>query len=149
MKKELGLAILFGSILGFTITGLFWAKKEGKLNFRKQTSPGEEEQSETTPTSPPAEKSEKASVFLEIKEPENEIISREESLVIKGETVAEATVVVIWEEGEDILVADENGQFETEITLIGGENVIEISSYDDEGNDASENLIVTYSTAKI
>lgn len=138
------MAILIGAILGFTITGLFWAKKKGKFNFQSQDKTPTEE-TEPTPIPSPQE----SAVFLKITEPENEIISKEEDISLKGETVSEAIVVIIWEEGEDILVADEEGIFETEITLIGGENEIEISVYDDQGNNASQILTITYSTAQI
>ena len=147
MKKELGIAILVGVILGFTITGLFWARRRGKINLPSNEETNQEEVLEEEPTATPIPIEE--TVSLEIEEPENEIISQKENLTIKGKSVVSATVVIIWEEGEDILVADEEGNFETEITLIGGENIIDITAYDDEGNSASKTLTVTYSTAEI
>jgi len=147
MKKELIIAILIGVILGFTITGLFWIKKRGKINLPLAEESVQEEVPEEKPTSTPTpiEKT----VSLEIEEPENEIISQTEKLTIKGKSIPSATIVVVWEEGEDILVANEDGKFETEITLIGGENIIDISAYDDEGNSTSKTITATYSTAKI
>lgn len=150
MKKELLLAIIIGVSLGFSLTAFFWARKEGKLPFSlpprvAQTTPAPKEASPspqlaTTPT--------QKALFLEIEQPENEIVVDDELLTIKGKTIAYGTVIIIWEEGEDILVADENGQFSTEINLVGGENEIEISAYDDEGNQVSQVLTITYSTAK-
>ena len=58
-------------------------------------------------------------------------------------------VVVIYPEGENIVEADEEGNFETEITLVGGANEIKITAYDEEGNQAEKNLTLIYSTAKI
>lgn len=147
MKKELVVAILVGVILGFTITGLFWIKRKGKISFPSNEEAVQEEtpKEEPTNTPTPIEKT----VSLEIEEPENEIISQVEKLTIKGKSIPEATIVIIWEEGEDILVADDDGKFETQITLIGGENIIDISAYDDEGNSTSKTLTATYSTAKI
>ena len=144
MKKELGMAILIGIVLGFTITGLIWAKKKGKFNFQTQENVKIGE-SEPTPIPSLAE----PAIFLKIKEPENETAKKKEALTLKGETLPSATIVIIWEEGEDILLADEKGLFETEVTLVGGENEIEISAYDGEGNNASQVLTITYSTAEI
>jgi len=150
MKKELLLAIIIGIVLGFSITGFFWAKKEGKLSFFSSTkSPSvEQNKKEATPTPTPTIGQKKETLFLEISEPENEAVVNQEELTIKGKTIANGTVIIIWEEGEDILVADENGEFSSEITLVGGENEIEISAYDNEGNQATKVLTITYSTAK-
>jgi len=143
MKKELTLAILVGLVLGFTITGLIWTKKRGKSTSTPS-------QKNVTPTvTQTVKKTEKANqIFLNIKEPKNESIISQEKLTIKGNTLVNATVVLVWEEGENILVADKDGNFQTEITLVGGENEIEISAYDEDGNQANEILTITYSTAK-
>lgn len=156
MKKELVVAILIGIILGFTVTGLIWANKQGKLKLNlsfgqkpatKETSPVDLAITpEPTPESP---NTNNENLILKINEPINESISDKESVALKGTTLAKATIVVIWEEGEDILVADEKGAFETEITLVSGENQIEITTYDDNGNQKTENLTIIYSTAKI
>ena len=152
MKKELTFAILIGAIFGFTITGLIWLRKEGKLNFNfPRTASEKEEQvaenSETEKTENIEEKN-PGEILLEINEPEDEAISQTENLTIKGKSSPQATIVIVWEEGEDILVAEENGSFETEISLIGGENLIQIAAYDDQGNKKETNLTITYSTAQ-
>jgi len=147
VKKELGIAILIGVILGFTITGLLWAQRRGRITPSSTETAPEEETSEKEPTATPTPTVKL--IPLEIEEPENETISQTEKLTIRGKSLANAIIVIIWEEGEDMLVADDEGRFETEISLIGGENIIDISAYDDEGNSASKTLTVTYSTAKI
>ncbi len=146
MKKELGVAIFIGILLGFGISAFLWTKNKGqkKLALNNQTSPT---LAQTTPTAIPTKTTEKE-VFLNIIQPDNEIVASNENLIIKGETIPNATIVVIWEEGEEISVADKNGEFETNIELIGGENIINISSYDNQGNKATQTLTVTYSTAK-
>jgi len=143
MKKELGLAILIGLILGFTITGLIWTKKQ-----RKPTSAPSPKNITPTVAQTVKNTEKPKQIFLNIKEPKNESVVSQEKLTIKGSTLANATVVLIWEEGENILVAGEDGDFQTEITLVGGENEIEISAYDEDGNQANEVLTITYSTAK-
>lgn len=150
MKKELFLAIIIGVVLGFSITGFFWLKKEGRLNslLSRKTPQTEKSEEEPSPTPTLTTQENKKELFLEIAEPENEAVVNQEELTIKGKTVADGTVIIIWEEGEDILVANESGEFSTEITLAGGENEIEISAYDDEGNQVTKVLTITYSTAK-
>ena len=60
-----------------------------------------------------------------------------------------AIVSVIYQEGEEITEADEEGKFEVEISLVGGTNEIQISAYDDQSNEAGKILNIIYSTAKI
>jgi hypothetical protein len=146
MRKEVILAIAIGAILGFGIMSFF------RLNRQKT-----ETSLKITPTVQPTLKEEKTNasptpskdkISLKIIEPEDEAVVSSSKLTIKGETSPLATVVVIWEEGEDILVADDKGKFETEVELIGGANDIQISAYDAENNSAEKLLTVTYSTAK-
>lgn len=145
MKKELGIAIFIGVVLGFGLSAFFWAKDKGKISLFSRPTPTPEKESQ--PTAVPTEKAEDK-ISLTVIQPENEVVSSQEDIIIKGETLPNATVVIIWEEGEDILVADKSGKFETEITLVGGENMINISAYDNQGNKAAQTLTVTYSTAK-
>jgi hypothetical protein len=86
---------------------------------------------------------------LEIINPENESIIGEEKITLEGKTAPGSVVVVIYPEGENIVEADEEGSFETEIVLVGGANEIKINAYDEEGNQAEKNLTLIYSTAKI
>lgn len=153
MKKELILAIGIGILIGFSGTGLFWAQRQGKLKLDFLNNKQEAGQKESSPTpeekEPQTETNENTIMTLEIIKPENEIISQSKEITVNGQTTPNAAVAFIWEDGEDIVIADEDGKFEMEIDLIGGENVIEISAYDDSGNVASKNLTITYSTAKL
>jgi len=152
MKKEVILAITIGILLGFGLMGIIWVKNQSGQSLFSGSQKNEVKSEDIAP-SPPSDKEittkpVAAEPTLEILEPKNEAVVNKENLVIKGKTNPLATVVVIWEEGEDILVADDNGLFETEISLVGGPNEVEITAYSQEGEEAKEILIVTYSTAK-
>ncbi len=147
MKKELTIAIFIGILLGFGLSAFFWARNNRKIPLLSSRNP-QPTKPEDMPSPVPTEPVENENVTLTINQPENEIVTSEESLDIQGTTIPNATVIVIWEEGEDILVADKSGKFETEIELIGGENTINISAYDNQGEQSAQTLTVTYSTAK-
>lgn len=149
MRKEIILAIIIGITLGFGLMTLVRLNKQQiKLSFLPSTTQQKATPTpQTTPTPSPTPTPEEK-IFLKILEPEDETVVNTPRLTIKGETTPLATVVVIWEEGEDILVADEKGEFETEIELVGGTNDIQISAYDEENNSVEKLLTVTYSTAK-
>jgi len=147
MKKELTIAIFIGILLGFGLSAFFWARNNKKVPLLSSRNPKPTE-TENIPSPVPTKTVEEESVTLTINQPENEIVTSEENLEIQGTTLPNATVIIIWEEAEDILVADKSGQFKTEIELIGGENTINISAYDNQGNQSAQTLTVTYSTAK-
>ncbi len=147
MKKELILAIVIGLAIGFGLAAVFWSRTQSSINLSLLNR--QEGQTPTSPSPAPETTNDKTQeIALKITEPENEIVHTEEELTIIGETGINATVVIIWEEGEDILVADENGEFQSEITLVGGENRIDITAYADDGTENSQTLTITYSTAE-
>ena len=140
MRKEVIIAILIGFGLGLIITFGIWTANKA---LKETPSEGEEAPSPAVEISPvPA-------FSLIISQPEDNSISSEEEIAVSGSTMPEAVIVILYEEGEKILEADEDGNFETEITLMGGSNEVKVSAYDSEGSEASQTLTVVYSTAEI
>ena len=143
MRKEVILAIVGGVALGLlVIGGLWWTNKTA--TEENPIVPSPTPLITQAPTLTPA-----LSLPLEIINPENESIIEEEEITLEGKTMPGSVVVVIYPEGENIVEADKEGNFETEITLVGGANEIKITAYDEEGNQAEKNLTLIYSTAKI
>jgi len=143
MRKEVILAIVGGAVLGLlVIGGLWWTNKT--TTEENPIVPSPTPLITQAPTLMPA-----LLLPLEIINPENESIIEEEEITLEGKTIPGSVVVVIYPEGENIVEADEEGNFETEITLVGGANEIKITAYDEEGNQAKKNLTLIYSTAKI
>ncbi len=148
MRKELVIAIFIGLVFGFGIAAVFWSRTQsGSLDLSSLRRQSQKSQLETPSPAPESTDEKIEEIPLNITQPNNEIVHPEENLTLSGETLANATVVIIWEEGEEILVANDQGEFETEITLIGGENRIDVSAYADDGTKTSQTLTVTYSTA--
>jgi len=143
MRKEVILAIVGGVALGLlVIGGLWWTNKT--TTGENPIVPSPTPLITQAPTLTPA-----LSLPLEIINPENESSIEEEEITLEGKTTPGSVVVVIYPEGENIVEADKEGNFETEITLVGGANEIKITAYDEEGNQAEKNLTLVYSTAKI
>lgn len=141
MRKEVLVAIIIGFGLGLVITfGIWTANKALKEAAPTTTAPTEEE--EVTPTPTPT-------LELVIISPENNIISEEEIIEVSGQTTPRAIIAVTYPEGEKLFEADEDGSFSTEISLVGGDNLIEISVFNDEGDETTEILTIVYSTAEI
>ena len=139
MKKELLWAIITGFGLGLIITwGIISAKRAVK------PAPPEKVVNEIiapTPTIPP--------VLLKIDSPQNESIVDQDVIVLNGKSNPGAILTIFTQEDELIIEADQKGNFETNIELIGGANEINIFAFDEEGNEASASVTLVYSTAEI
>ncbi len=148
MKKEVLLAIIIGITLGLIIMAgvKFNSIKSFITSDEKQATIADAVSPTPTSTITPTPKSTYA---ISIISPENESIIETSSFDLIGKTSPLSTVVIIAEEDEIILQSGPQGEFETSVDLIGGENIIEITSYDSQGGEAKTNLTLTYTTADI
>jgi len=147
MKKEVALAVSLGFVLGLIITfGVWTANKSLKDLAREKASPTPTpaQTSDLTPAPVPAN-----GFSLSISSPEDESISAVSSIVLTGVTSPKAVVAVMTETGQQIVVADTDGEFTAKITLEGGYNNISVTAHDTAGNSASKNVLVTFTTSKI
>jgi len=144
MKKEVFLAIAIGFALGLVITfGIWTANKSLKNLPQAGVSPTPSPTAVSpTPTPPVAN-------ALTISAPEDEALTNDNSVTISGQTTANSTVLVVWEQDEQVVQTDTSGNFSLEADLVAGYNVITVYAYDTAGNESSKSLTVTYTTAKI
>lgn len=143
MRKEVLIAIIIGFGLGLVITfGIWTANKALKQTAPKNQQEELEKNEAISPTPTQV-------LPLSINSPENNSISNKEKIPVSGKTTPGAVVVVLFQEGETILEADNEGNFSTEISLNGGSNEIKVSSFDKEGNENSQTLSVVYTTVAI
>lgn len=141
MRKEVLIAIIIGFGLGLVITfGIWTANKALKENASEMPSPVEEEIEEEPAPKPVLE--------LLVVSPENNIVSEKEIIEVSGQTATGAVVAIVYPDGEEIIETDESGAFSTEISLIGGDNQIEISAFNPDGDEVAKILTVVYSTAE-
>lgn len=146
MKKEVIIAIAIGFGLGLVITfGIWSANKALKQSAPQETQTADQE----TPTPTPTPITKPTALSLTILSPENNSVSENGSVLIKGSTSPAAVVVILFEKGEKILEADSEGQFSSNISLTTGSNEIKIKAYDKQGNEAEKILTIVYSTAEI
>jgi hypothetical protein len=147
MKKEVLLAIIIGFGLGLIITFSVWQANKAlkEMALKQQQIPSQVQEEEKTPSPTPSA----SQLSLVITSPEDNSIINKEKVSIVGKTSSGATIIIAYEEGEKIIEADENGNFSTEITLVGGANEITVSAYDEQGNEVTKILNLVYSTAEI
>ena len=143
MKKELFLSILIGFGLGVLIMfGVYTANRALKEAGRIQSPVVEPEATQSaTPES--------SLQTLTIVSPLDQAIIKEAKTALSGVTSPGSWVVILPEKGEKAVLADSEGSFEAEITLIGGENEIEIISVAENGERVNKTITVVYSTVEI
>ncbi len=149
MKKEVFLAIILGIVLGVGLVAaaryqhqLGQLLQEARLSQPTPVPVAKKKQNVPTATPSPA------GIPLTIEEPVDNAVVAKSPLLIRGHTLPGATVVIIGDEDEVILVADDKGEFSTKFNLSGGANDLEITAYDQQGKEKKILLTVTYSTAK-
>ena len=149
MRKEVLIAIIFGFTLGLLIVGGIWWS--GQITQKSSEVSVSENQQEDLVGSEDLvdDKDKESAVFLKIGYPEEGAIIDSDEVKIVGETIPAAVVVLIYPEGETIVVANDEGKFEGTVGLSGGANEIKITAYDHQGNKEEALLTIVYSTAKL
>jgi hypothetical protein len=150
--KEPILAIVIGFIIGLVITFGIWTANKS-LKQAQNVTPSPTVAVETTPTvdtTPgPSDTPKTPTSSLLVSTPEDESIFNSASAKIAGSAPAKSIVTIVGSQNEQILQADAQGQFSTEITLESGYNLITITAFDPQGASQSKTLTLTYTTAKI
>jgi hypothetical protein len=154
MFKELFLAVILGALLGFGITGGVLALKNNKkttptvptttalptISGTITTSPKNTIDSSTLDTN---------NHQITIESPGNESIVANSKVTIKGSTTAQSSLVISTSSQTYFATADNAGNFNVDIDVDSGVNQIQIDSIDSQDNQATAQLIITYSTTKI
>lgn len=94
-----------------------------------------------TPTETP-----KSTVFLSINTPIDEEVVSNKTLIVSGKTLPQATIVIITNSGELVVNPSTQGDFSTSLTLENDQNLIRIYALLPNGEIATVERTVTYST---
>ena len=154
MIKEITLAIVLGALLGFGITGSYLASQKGqKTSNSPEPSPtayvNSSTDSASTITPTPEEISSTIDSQLTIDSPKDEEIVNNSLVEITGNSPPNSLIIVNTGPKHYQVLATNEGQFSVDIELDSGPNNIQIDSFDNQDNQSTVIIQVTYSTAKI
>jgi uncharacterized protein (UPF0333 family) len=150
MVKELFLAIFLGALLGFGITGGFFALNKNKNTTSAATqitptiSVSNEDKIKPTPTI-----DQNSSGKLTISTPVNNTIVSTSNITVTGITAPQSIVVITTPLKSYTTTAGAAGSFDVDIQLEGGANQIQVTAIDSQDEQTEVLLNITYSTAKI
>jgi len=151
MIKEYLLTIILGAILGFGITGAYFALN--KNNLKSNTA-----KISPVPTIVDTQMSTQISVTpsvsatktaINITSPEDGTVVSTSKISIKGDAKPNSLVVISTPSKSFSDKSNFNGVFNISVELDSGVNLIKISSVDSDNNQDETELTLTYSSAKI
>lgn len=143
MRKEVSIAIIIGVILGGIILyGINFANN-GLSNIPK-TNPTPTTAS--LPTSAPTNSKDKSNSSLNITSHVDNQVLFDKELVLVGKAKPNSNVSIIWEDNEEIIKADTTGSFSQKITLIPGENNIQVDAVNSDKTLDSKVIKLFYSS---
>lgn len=152
MIKEFLLTIFLGALLGFGVTGAFFAlsnknKTATPSNMEISPTPTTADQMSTQVTTTPAASDNNSS--LKITSPEDNSVLSDSKISIKGDSQPNSTIVISTPSKTFNGKANSNGVFSIDIELDSGINLIKINSVDSDDNQTETELNLTYSATKI
>lgn len=142
MKKEVLLAIIIGFGIGLLITFGIYTARTALENNPKPSPPPQNPTNSQEPTAT-------LSAQLTITSPLNDTLIDNDTIQLKGKATPEAIITVITSKNQQIVSADDQGDFTTAVKLAGGANQIDITAFTAEGSKTETKLNIVYSTAKI
>lgn len=138
MKQERVILSFIMVLIGLAIGGIaFYFYQSSKVIPTNNTN----QASSLTPTPTPT-----SSLYLTLREPKDESISDKKTVVIAGNTDPSATVAILTVEGQIVVKPSLQGDFSTTITITDGTNYIKIEAIAPNGDTASLQRIVSYTT---
>jgi len=156
MIKELIVTIALGALLGFGVTGGYYAiskKNTTTLNLTAVPTNSPNTQSAAvnnnslSPTETPNLTTSDQTVTIE--SPYNNDIVNTAKITIKGTTTPKSHLIITTASSSFIGKSDNAGNFSIDITLDSGANLIDVESIDAADAQTNAELLVTYSTVKI
>lgn len=141
MRKEVVLAIIIGIILGGIV--LYGIKIANQSATQGPTS-GTEASNTNNPTPTPTPVN-----TISIISPTDHAVLFSPTVTLKGKTQPNISVAITTDSGDTIINSDDQGNFSTDATLIGGENNISAVAVFPDESTASASISIIYTTSQI
>jgi len=149
MIKELSLAVIFGLLVGFGLTGTFYFVRQNKNQLKNTPNiiiptpaPDNRTNSQLTP-------SPNSNPNLEITSPQNNDIISTSKTTLNGSTLSNSLIIVTTPLKNYHLNADNQGDFSLSISLEPGLNAINLTAIDQNDQESHSEIFLTYSTTKL
>ncbi|OGD83556.1 hypothetical protein A2572_00415 [Candidatus Collierbacteria bacterium RIFOXYD1_FULL_40_9] len=144
MRKEVSIAIIIGVILGGIILYGIKIANDSTKNLKVES---------PTPTSTltpvPITNTDKKNPAITLSSHISGQVLFEKEITLVGKTTPNSSLAIIWEDDEVITKTDVSGNFSQKITLISGENNIQVDLVNQDNSLTSETFKLYYSLKPI
>lgn len=151
MIKELSLAVIFGLLIGFGLTGTFFYVKQSSQKPKPgpnivvpTPAPDSPVNPKLSPTSSPS-----SNPNLEITSPQNNDIISTSKTTLTGLSSPNNLIIITTPLKNYHLSADSKGEFSQGIDLEGGLNAVNITSINQNDQENHIEIFLTFSTTKL
>lgn len=151
MIKELSLAVIFGLLIGFGLTGTFFYVKKSYKQPKSEPNiivptlaPETDTNNKLSPSPNPS-----STPNLEISSPQNNDIVSTSKTTLKGLSSPNSLIVITTPLKNYHLYTDASGEFSQSIDLEGGLNAINITSINPQDQENHIEIFITFSTTKL
>ncbi len=139
MKQERVILSFIMVLIGLLVAGVAFYLYQGT-----KTIPASNIKTVTVAT--PSPTPEVSSIYLSLDNPADESVTQNKTVTISGKTTPNATIVVLTDSAQEVVTPTAEGSFTTTLTLSDGENLIRVIAFASDGESASAQRMVTYST---
>ncbi len=139
MKQERVILSFIMVLIGLLVAGVAFYLYQGT-----KTIPASNIKTVTVAT--PSPTPEASSIYLSLDNPADESVTQNKTVTISGKTTPNATIVVLTDSAQEVVTPTAEGSFTTTLTLSDGENLIRVIAFASDGESASAQRMVTYST---
>lgn len=150
MLKDIILAIILGSLLGFGLTGGYFAIKKSSPNNHPQTIvPTLIPTPNNLTVTPTADILTTQNNQITVTSPQNQSIVSNSKITVKGATAPNSYLIITTPVKSYYAQSDPAGNFAVDVEINSGANLIDLNSFDSQDIQATSTILVTYSTVKI
>lgn len=83
-------------------------------------------------------------LFLNLESPTANTVAVDNAVLIKGKTLANTTIVMFNEAGEEALESDQNGNFQGMLQLLPGDNTLTVTAFSEQGEEKTLSVNIVY-----
>lgn len=148
-SKELIVAMVLGFLVGLIVTYGIWKANQAIKQKENSISPiPTDSVKKDLGLEEPAATNQNDDKLI-VAQPDPYTLSNQVALTVSGLTMPNSSVLIFGEKDWELVLANDQGQFATQIQLIKGVNFIKVTAVSDNGHQLDAERTVVYSTTEI
>jgi hypothetical protein len=148
-SRELIVAIVTGFILGLIVTYGVWTANQAVKQKQQSLSPVPTSTTNNEPEEVEKVDKNNQTIKLNLAQPQPYTLVNFQAITVSGITNPGNAVFAYGEKNSELVIADQSGQFSTELQLVKGVNYLTVTSVSRQDEQITQTRTVVYSTIEI